>query len=157
VLSLLVTTFFWVDWSRTLTRRRTSSPSSQDGFLGHSSSLIVSQTPQTTLIVVITFLIQAAGGGLSTSTNISQAQTGGNIFLAGIAIQMASFALFSAMWILFIVRVYVIPPIRANDSYINDKALWNKPGWKSLYFALGFTCICFMIRSVFRTVELSQG
>lgn len=59
------------------------------------------------LMTVITFLIQAAGGGLSTSTNISQAQTGGNIFLAGIAIQMASFALFSAMWILFIVRVYV--------------------------------------------------
>jgi hypothetical protein len=107
-------------------------------------------------------LIQAAGGGLSTSTNISQAQTGGNIFLAGIAIQMASFALFSAMWILFIVRVYVQlayhqPCDRADNSYINDKALWNKPGWKPLYFALGFTCICFMIRSVFRTVELSQG
>lgn len=56
-------------------------------------------------MIVITFLIQAAGGGLSTSTNISQAQTGGNIFLAGIAIQMASFALFTVMWILFIVRV----------------------------------------------------
>jgi len=56
-------------------------------------------------MVVITFLIQAAGGGLSTSDNIQQAQTGGNIFLAGIAVQMASFALFSGMWILFIVRV----------------------------------------------------
>lgn len=41
--------------------------------------------------------------------------------------------------------------------YLNDKALWNKPGWKPLYWALGFTCICFMIRSVFRTIELSQG
>jgi hypothetical protein len=68
----------------------------------------VSEPPSASLIIVITFLIQAAGGGLSTSTNISQAQTGGNIFLAGIAIQMASFALFSAMWILFIVRVYVL-------------------------------------------------
>jgi hypothetical protein len=57
------------------------------------------------LISVITFLIQAAGGGLSTSDNISQAQTGGNIFLAGIAVQMASFFLFSLMWIMFIVRV----------------------------------------------------
>lgn len=150
-------TSYWADWSHTLTPRHTSSLSSRDGSHGLSSSLIVSQPPSASLIIVITFLIQAAGGGLSTSTNISQAQTGGNIFLAGIAIQMASFALFSAMWILFIVRVYVPPPIRADDSYINDKALWNKPGWKPLYFALGFTCICFMIRSVFRTVELSQG
>lgn len=54
---------------------------------------------------VITFLIQAAGGGLSTSNDPRQAQTGGDIFLAGIAAQMASFALFSGMWILFIVRV----------------------------------------------------
>ncbi|WVR05957.1 hypothetical protein IAU60_002984 [Kwoniella sp. DSM 27419] len=95
---------------------------------------------------IVTFLIQAAGGGLSISKNITQAQAGGNIFLAGIAAQLASFVLFSFMWILFGIR-----------AYKNDKELWNRPGWKSLYFALGFTCICFVIRSIFRTVELSQG
>jgi hypothetical protein len=42
VLSLLVITFSWVDWSPTSTRRHTSSPSSQDGSHGLSSSLIVS-------------------------------------------------------------------------------------------------------------------
>lgn len=26
-----------------------------------------------------------------------------------------------------------------------------------MHWALGFTCICFLIRSVFRTIELSQG
>jgi len=73
-----------------------------------SWAFIISDSESTVcskLTTVITFLIQAAGGGLSTSDNIQQAQTGGNIFLAGIAVQMASFALFSGMWILFIVRV----------------------------------------------------
>ncbi|WWC58468.1 uncharacterized protein I303_101010 [Kwoniella dejecticola CBS 10117] len=95
---------------------------------------------------ICTFLIQAAGGGLSISKNITTAQAGGNIFLAGIAAQLASFVLFSAMWIVFGVR-----------AFKDDKELWNRPGWKSLYWAMGFTCICFIIRSIFRTVELSEG
>ncbi|WVQ97387.1 hypothetical protein IAU59_004499 [Kwoniella sp. CBS 9459] len=95
---------------------------------------------------ITTFLIQAAGGGLSISDNIKTAQAGGNIFLAGIAAQLASFVLFSGMWILFGVR-----------AYKDDKELWNRPGWKSLYWAMGFTCVCFIIRSIFRTVELSEG
>ncbi|ODO06208.1 hypothetical protein L198_01440 [Cryptococcus wingfieldii CBS 7118] len=38
-----------------------------------------------------------------------------------------------------------------------DSAIWKKPNWEPLYFALGFTCLFFLIRSVFRTVELSDG
>jgi len=95
---------------------------------------------------IITFLIQAAGGGLSISNKISTAEAGGHIFLAGIALQMASFLIFTGLWFMFAFR-----------AYYQDKVLWNKPGWKPLHFALGFTCICFLIRSVFRTVELSQG
>ncbi|KAL7419399.1 hypothetical protein Q5752_006237 [Cryptotrichosporon argae] len=95
---------------------------------------------------IITFLIQAAGGGLSTSDDTTQALTGSRIFLAGIAAQMASFILFSTLWAVFIYRVYR-----------HDTALRAKPGWQPLYWALGFTCVCFLIRSVYRTVELSQG
>lgn len=53
---------------------------------------------------VLTFLIQAAGGGLSISDNISTAQAGGHIFLAGIAAQMASFLLFTLLWFMFAFR-----------------------------------------------------
>ncbi|ORX36045.1 putative integral to membrane protein [Kockovaella imperatae] len=95
---------------------------------------------------VITFLIQAAGGGLSTANKPSVAETGGHIFLAGIAAQMGSFILFSFIWAMFAFRVR-----------FQDQDLWQRKGWKSLHWALGFTCICFMIRSVFRTVELSEG
>ncbi|KAK1926730.1 putative integral to membrane protein [Papiliotrema laurentii] len=95
---------------------------------------------------VVTFLIQAAGGGLSISDNLKTAQAGGNIFLAGIAAQMASFVLFSILWAMFAIR-----------ARYQDQVLWSRTGWKPLHWALGFTCICFLIRSVFRTIELSQG
>ncbi|KIR37185.1 integral membrane protein [Cryptococcus deuterogattii MMRL2647] len=95
---------------------------------------------------VTTFLIQAAGGGLSTASDVQTAQTGGHIFLAGIAAQLASFMFFTIACLIFGIR-----------AWREDKELWERPGWKPLFFALGFTCICFLIRSVYRTVELSQG
>jgi hypothetical protein len=57
------------------------------------------------LCPVVTFLIQAAGGGLSISKDLNQARMGGRIFLAGIAAQFASFTLFTGMWALFFIRV----------------------------------------------------
>lgn len=53
---------------------------------------------------MITFLLQSAGGGLSISKNPSTAQLGGNVFLAGIAAQMASFLLFTIVWGIFGLR-----------------------------------------------------
>nr|ODO03820.1 integral membrane protein [Cryptococcus depauperatus CBS 7855] len=96
---------------------------------------------------IITFCIQGAGGGLSTSHDVNTAQLGGKMFLAGIAIQMASFIFFTITWAIFGFRTWVL----------EDKQLWNRPRWKPLYWALGFTCICFLIRSIYRTIELSQG
>jgi len=52
---------------------------------------------------VITFCIQAAGGGLSTSQTLHD--VGSNIFLAGLALQLASFFLFSCLWAVFLFRV----------------------------------------------------
>lgn len=95
---------------------------------------------------ITTFLIQAAGGGLSTAQNAKSQKTGGDIFLAGIALQMVSFAFFTGLYLWFGFRCYT-----------RDKFVWNAPGWKPLYWALGWTCIGFLIRSVYRTIELSQG
>ncbi|WWC86355.1 uncharacterized protein L201_001228 [Kwoniella dendrophila CBS 6074] len=94
---------------------------------------------------VFTFLIQGSGGGLSTKGD--SAELGSRLFLIGIAAQMVSFVIFTILWAVFGLR-----------ALKNDKQLWNNtPHWKPLYWAMGFTCICFIIRSVFRTVELSQG
>ncbi|KAG8741706.1 hypothetical protein FRC12_015576, partial [Ceratobasidium sp. 428] len=48
---------------------------------------------------IVTFAIQACGGGMSTTQNLKTIETGQNIFLAGLALQMASFALFSALYV----------------------------------------------------------
>lgn len=44
-----------------------------------------------------------------------------------------------------------------KKRFTGDKQLWHREGWKPLYFALGFTCICFIVRSIYRTAELSGG
>lgn len=46
---------------------------------------------------------------------------------------------------------------KTNSSRWRDAVLWNHPGWHALNWVLGFNCIMFLIRSVFRTVEFSQG
>lgn len=55
----------------------------------------------------------------------------------------------------FRIAVQSVRPLTTRR--FQDQHLWSRPGWKPLHWALGFTCICFLIRSVFRTVELSQG
>ncbi len=50
---------------------------------------------------IVTFCIQAAGGGLSTSQNPASRKAGGNIFLAGLALQLVSFAGFTGLYVAF--------------------------------------------------------
>lgn len=81
------------------------------------------------------------------STSDKLHKTGTDIFLAGLVLQLASFTLFTVLVIVFIYRVWKF----------DRHGLWARAGWKSLYAALGWTCVMFLIRSVFRTVELSEG
>ncbi|WVQ83101.1 hypothetical protein IAT38_005239 [Cryptococcus sp. DSM 104549] len=92
---------------------------------------------------LFTFAIQGTGGSLATTDAIDAGQ---KLFLVGLALQLAVFVIFSALWALFGVRVY-----------LRDAAQWNREGWKPLYWAMGFTCICFVLRSFFRVIELGQG
>ncbi|WVQ82728.1 hypothetical protein IAT38_004860 [Cryptococcus sp. DSM 104549] len=95
---------------------------------------------------VFTFLIQGSGGGLSASGNADSAKLGSKLFLIGLILQLVSFVIFTFLWVTFGLRV------RKRDA-----ALWTQSGWKPLYFAMGFTCICYIIRSFFRVIELAQG
>lgn len=104
---------------------------------------------------VCTFLIQAAGGGLSTAQDAKLRDVGSKIFLAGIALQLASFAFFTGVYLMFAWRVYVSFPLaflaglRSRNGFLSrkrDPVIWNHRGWKSLYLALGWTCIMFLVR-----------
>ncbi|KAI0789774.1 RTA1 like protein-domain-containing protein [Abortiporus biennis] len=103
---------------------------------------------------VVTFLIQAAGGSISISNNIKTAQNGAHIFLAGLALQLASFVLFTSIYVRFLVLVYK----HERQTWFMDGGIkkWYND-WRSLAFALCISCVGILIRSVYRTVELGQG
>ncbi|QRW02251.1 RTA1-like protein [Ceratobasidium sp. AG-Ba] len=102
---------------------------------------------------IVTFAIQACGGGMSTTQDQKTIETGQHIFLAGLAAQMASFALFSALYIVFLLRLYRNAP----DIWHHQTPVPWYRNWKALAAALGLSCVGILIRSVYRTVELSEG
>ncbi|KAI0053561.1 RTA1-like protein [Auriscalpium vulgare] len=103
---------------------------------------------------VTTFLIQAAGGGVSIgSTTQAGAETGSHIFLAGLVIQLLSFVAFTGVFIVFVLRVRRHEPQEwAADA---DKP-WYRD-WRVLIPCLALSCTGIIIRSLYRVVELSQG
>jgi len=102
---------------------------------------------------ITTFLIQAAGGGLSTSHDANQALTGSHIFLAGLVLQLASFSVFSVIFARFLYKIC------SEGSGILERDT-NRPwyrDWRTLAAALVVSCIGILIRSGYRVAELSQG
>ncbi|KAG6857110.1 hypothetical protein H0H87_009671 [Tephrocybe sp. NHM501043] len=122
---------------------------------------------------ITTFLIQAAGGALSASANNTHSNLIGSrvrvltgitsvsrnsdptsqIFLAGLAIQLVSFATFTSIYLVFLYRVRK----HKKDTWYQDssKAWYND--WRALGFVLFLSCIGILIRSLYRVIELSQG
>ncbi|KAI6044656.1 RTA1 like protein-domain-containing protein [Pisolithus marmoratus] len=92
-----------------------------------------------------TFLIQMAGGGIQTSKNTSTDKLGANVMLAGLALQAGSFGFF----ILLFLHVY--SRIRA------DGISPSKEPWGPIVPTLLFSSAMFMVRCIYRTIELAQG
>jgi len=104
---------------------------------------------------VITFLIQAAGGSISTSNNPTTAEPGSHIFLAGLAAQFVSVLFFTSLYLVFLYRVYSRTP---NVLFLNQREgkKWHSD-WRTLAVALFISCVGILIRSIYRTIELSEG
>ncbi|GJN87449.1 hypothetical protein Rhopal_000398-T1 [Rhodotorula paludigena] len=110
---------------------------------------------------VITFLLQAAGGGLTASNNADSASTGKSIALAGLAIQLASYCLFTCLLLWFGWKV------RHIEIYNQDLPFrwssyrpWGKDkiaDWRPIFAAVSLACIGVLVRSFFRIVEYSEG
>ncbi|GAA5950838.1 hypothetical protein JCM8115_004987 [Rhodotorula mucilaginosa] len=112
---------------------------------------------------VVTFLVQAAGGGLSSGGTESMSKLGSRISIAGLAIQLASFVFFTVTLIIFGFRVYrrpaysnVVSPFRKSDV-----GFWRRDvivhDWRPLYWILLATTVGILVRSVFRLIEFSEG
>ncbi|KAK7470573.1 hypothetical protein VKT23_001997 [Stygiomarasmius scandens] len=103
---------------------------------------------------ITTFLIQAAGGAMSISANNQPlALAGSRVFLAGLALQLLSFLIFTCIFVLFVYRVY---RYEHSTFIIHDEKIWYKD-WRSLASIQLVSCIGILIRSLYRTIELSEG
>lgn len=93
---------------------------------------------------VSTFLVQAGGGSSTISANTpAQIHKGENIFLVGLALQLLSFLIFTAVFLLFLHRVRK-----------HDRAIWTKDAgrgwwhdWRTLAAALVVSCIGILVRT----------
>jgi len=104
---------------------------------------------------ITTFLVQAAGGSVSISSNtLSLAKVGSNIFLAGLVMQLASFLTFTCIFSVFIYRVRTQEPEIWTMHASTRK--WHQD-WRTLAAAMIFSFVGILIRSTYRVAELSQG
>ena len=126
-------------------------------FLRAGQHLLV---PPTKIMIVFlisditTFLIQAAGGGVSIgATTIAGNKLGSNIFLAGLAIQLASFVLFTAVFVRFLWLVWRREPA----TWRKDAALSWWRDWRALAGALGVSCVGIIVRiTLLRTSRVAD-
>ncbi|KAJ7228483.1 RTA1-like protein [Mycena pura] len=103
---------------------------------------------------ITTFLVQAAGGSVSISSNtLSVGLTGSHIFLAGLVMQLTSFLVFTTIFFVFIHRVRTREPA----TWAMDSAKSWQQDWRTLAAAMTFSFLGILIRSGYRVAELSQG
>lgn len=101
---------------------------------------------------IITFLIQAAGGGLQTSDG-PQRKVGDKIFLAGVAAQGASYLLFATVTLVAHFRLIRQDPQRFSPLNIS---LSGNPT-VLLFDLLYVSSIGIIVRSIYRIVENAMG
>lgn len=124
---------------------------------------------------LVSLICQAAGGAITSIADADQqdlAQTGVNIMIAGLAIQVASLVLFMALCLQYAWSVHKNPESLNNASIMRE--LRNSFRWKaflagksvSLLFTyqvlivnlgLALATIAIFVRSVFRVAELKGG
>ncbi|KIK81448.1 hypothetical protein PAXRUDRAFT_832855 [Paxillus rubicundulus Ve08.2h10] len=94
---------------------------------------------------ITTFLVQGGGGGLEASKNETSVKLGSYILLGGLIIQTLSFALFIAL------------VVHAYRGLVKDGFRPSQERWGMIFWILLFSSAAFMIRCVYRVIELGQS
>jgi hypothetical protein len=101
---------------------------------------------------VFSFLIQSSGAALLVTANsggsgAGKAQTGQNVIIAGLVIQIAMFGVFIAAILAFNLRF---------RSSVQAGSAGDVP-WQGVLNMLNITSVLVMVRNVFRTVQYGMG
>ncbi|KAG9118476.1 hypothetical protein FRC07_007001, partial [Ceratobasidium sp. 392] len=109
---------------------------------------------------VAALVIQAAGGAMASTANTPQgSKNGGNIMLAGIVIQLVAVVLFTILALEFVIRYSINRPARSLQEPEQKYTGWSlvPRGVVWMLVALGIATLFVLIRSVYRTIELTDG
>ncbi|CAI6332897.1 unnamed protein product [Periconia digitata] len=98
---------------------------------------------------VISFLLQAGGGGIQSSGTLSAMKTGEKLIVIGLFVQLAFFGFFVAVAAIFHTRLERYGP----GSTLDLGAL----PWKRHLLALYASSTLILVRSVFRVIEYLMG
>jgi hypothetical protein len=101
---------------------------------------------------IISLMIQGAGGGIlsSAGTNSDSANLGENILLVGLAVNLASFAIFCLQIFYFDYRTRKSPPTIPGGGLC-------KKGWRQFLYLVYLSSLLVLIRQIYRVIEFSQG
>ena len=101
---------------------------------------------------VLSFFIQVAGAGVlsSAGSDSDKAKLGENILLAGLAVNLASFAIFCFQIFYFDYRTRKVPPPIAGGG------LFTK-GWRQFLYIIYISSFLVLIRQIYRVIEFAQG
>jgi len=108
---------------------------------------------------MIALTVQGVGGALAAiaAGNHKNPEMGGRIMLGGIIFQMIAITIYMILAIEFIYRYSTDKPFkRANNeppsgNYFVDKKM------KTMFFGIAFSSLAIYVRSVYRTIELTDG
>ncbi|GAA5989625.1 hypothetical protein JCM5350_003199 [Sporobolomyces pararoseus] len=130
--------------------------------LNAESALFIKASLVTKIFVwcdVFTFLLQGAGGGLSSQP--TSADLGHKIALVGIALQLVSYCLFTFLLIFFGFKAPQKSPHLKQHSTTRDSyapfSTTPLHKWKNLWYLLLVTSVGIIVRSAFRLAEYTQG
>ncbi|KAG0645724.1 Sphingoid long-chain base transporter RSB1 [Hyphodiscus hymeniophilus] len=99
---------------------------------------------------ILSLVIQAIGGAQAASayaqTPPSSTKVGTHIMVAGIVFQLASVLVFSTLFFIVVKRAF-----KGNSEVLKERKI------RALIAGTSLSVVCVIIRSVYRTVELSEG
>ncbi|CAE6477716.1 unnamed protein product [Rhizoctonia solani] len=101
---------------------------------------------------VLTFFMQAAGGGMTAGDNANMRNIGSKVFLIGLIAQLISFLGYTLIFGLFVYRLWTL---RRDEWNYRPQGIMNH--WLALIAAMGISCQNIIVRSVFRVIENAQG
>ncbi|KAJ5753391.1 uncharacterized protein N7511_007544 [Penicillium nucicola] len=105
---------------------------------------------------VLSFILQAAGGGVMTGGSKTSATIGQWIIVSGLCVQLLFFGAFVLSSLFFHFRINRAPTAESQETMRSSKFFWPRD-WRGLLFACYVVSVLIVIRSIYRLVEFIQG